>query len=175
MRFCILLVVGLSGCSDEHKGEDTPPTDEKKEANANIACSTYSYYVCERGLLPRCQVQMEATWGTWTEDNEEGLEKWSGWVDDCEATVQVACVDYVLAAPDFDDIRYIVDGVCYQGYSAAHAEEWNDATCEDWVEDTDSFVVSYPYVDYCPCLDSGEWHVEGPDSTAECGAGHDPV
>lgn len=146
------ILFGFTNCSSGGKDTGLGLSHAEQEANANVACASYSVEVCDL-IYNRCNPEMSEAWGVGSESYDEG----EAWEYECRAVVQPDCVGFLMSAEDFAGAALVASSICYQGYDYEHYEEMSAATCDDLVELDDNFSPEFPYLDWCPCLATGRW------------------
>ena len=121
-------------------------TDLTEQTQANFWCAFYTSTVVYGQVSHLCRDEINAL-------GEDAAE---AWYEQAVRIVLTDCTNYVLNAPESDDVEDVVKHVCRDGYDegdAGRTQVFEALTCADVT--SDDFVVTWPYEELCPCIDDG--------------------
>lgn len=148
----------LASCADGK--DDTGLSKKEEDTLISFHCSLYAYSIC-RVVANECQDELEATLG----DDETGYYDWN---NRCYVDVMDWCEPTLAALPDLDDAIFIAKGVCIQGYSEDRLDSYAALGCSD-VTYGEYYREDWPFLDLCPCFDTGDYYYSEYYDTYVCG------
>lgn len=168
MRFCILLFVGLAGCSDGDKGELTDTvdgesgydyTDDYPDYAVLYFCAQYAEDACTRAY-DECM----AYWSIYPDD-----ERYDWFVKGCVPTYMEQCAVLVAHATDTERAIEALRYACATGMDYTLYASWTtdpDVDCETWM-DPDDRAMRPTMSTLCPCAATGDMYFTGSQYVCE--------